>query len=148
MKIGDDTKTVLLQMPKSAIAYDKCYIPEDSYLQFSLGIHPGVNTKTEEVTFSIFVKRYHPYVVDRGTEIFRDSLKPKTITRDRQWKNYIVDLKEYAGEILEISFNVESLSFIYFLILTKSFVCSVSINLFESVFEMSKSFNNVKTSSN
>jgi len=106
ISIDGDMKLVLIQMPKSAIKFDKCYIPPNSELKFSLGFHPKAVKWTEDVTFSIFVEEFTPYNDKIAEEIFSVTLNPKKNKKDRPWRDYTVDLSDYAGEVLSFSFNV------------------------------------------
>jgi arylsulfatase A-like enzyme len=79
---------------------------ENSHLAFSLGFHPETVRNAEAVTFSVFVKKFDPDDSDPGEEVFRTTLNPKANKSERTWQDYEVDLSEYTGEVLTISFNI------------------------------------------
>ena len=101
--LGDERMGVV-QKPKTAVEYPKCYIPVNARLNFSLGFYP-VAPGEADVHFSVFAKRYDPARGDRGKVIFSETLNP---ARDKEWKDYSVPLTEFQGEVVTFSFSVES----------------------------------------
>ncbi|GAK56580.1 hypothetical protein U27_03542 [Candidatus Vecturithrix granuli] len=107
IKLDDDTKIGIIQTPKSAYAFEKCYIPPNSSLKFFLGVHPAVKSQKTDVTFSIVVKEFQP---DLNSPFYINEQKVFTekiaVPKLRAWQEYTVDLSEFAGKVVSLSFNV------------------------------------------
>ncbi|MCP5054123.1 MAG: sulfatase-like hydrolase/transferase, partial [bacterium] len=103
--LNGDMKIGIMQHPKSSIVYFNCYIPAESVLKFSLGLHPRVQEQDAPVTFSVFVKENIAGTYGKGTVIFTGTLTKKDMAT-KSWKDFSVDLSKFAGKFLSFSFNV------------------------------------------
>ena len=96
-----DGKTVLFEHPPSRINYS-FIVPNDSvFLTFSIGLNSAVWTpnKGDGVLFEIFL-------VEPGNEkkLFGKYIDPKNELRDRKWHNVEINLSDYRGKSINLSF--------------------------------------------
>ena len=105
--LAGDKKIGIAQLPKSAVVFDNCFIPSNSFLKFNLGFHPRVKKRDLDVTFSVFVNENIPGKEADGRSIFTETLNLNS-AKDNSWKAFEVDLSEFAGKVVSFSFNIRA----------------------------------------
>jgi len=98
--INNDIRYVIFEHPTSQITY-KLTIPENSSLSFGIALDPKVwsSDKGDGVIFEVVAK------YDRNQKIlFSKYIDPKNNKEDRKWHDEILDLSEYGGREVNLSF--------------------------------------------
>lgn len=99
--IARDGRDVLFAHPPSEINYE-ISLPKSSSLNFAIALDPRVWSpeKGEGVSFEIYLARE-----SGGSEkIFSQYIDPKNNLEDRRWHDYEIDLSQFEGEDVHISF--------------------------------------------
>lgn len=95
IELKNITRKTVLAHPPSKIIYT-IDIKIKCLLSFAIGIYPSAyDNISNGVRFSIMIQ---------DTEIFTRILSPQETKTDRGWHNYIIDLSEYEGKRIKISF--------------------------------------------
>lgn len=100
LTINGDSRITLFEHPPSKIAY-KLTIPENLSLTFGIALNPEVWSvdKGDGVTFEILARDGK-----EGRKLFSKYIDPKNKTEDRKWHDERVDLSEYEGKEISLTF--------------------------------------------
>lgn len=107
----EDIREVLYAHPpesaKEEIIY-KIDIPESGALRFAIAMSPEVWTPEmgDGVSFQIFISEAQS--PQDGQFVLVRYINPKLNPSDRRWRNYLVDLSQWAGKSVEIRLITES----------------------------------------
>lgn len=109
LTVEGETRYAIKQIPimpfesriiDSILLYDNITISPNSKLKFSIAMNEASWTKnTDGVIFKIIVEHNQT-----ARKLFQVRLNPKENIEDRGWKDYTVDLSNYAGEKVKIYF--------------------------------------------
>ena len=94
-------KTVLFEHPPAKINY-RLLVPNDAiFLNFSIGMNPAVWSpeKGDGVEFEIYING-----TGKGEKIFSKYIDPKNNPEDRGWYYAEINLSEYRGKKINLSF--------------------------------------------
>jgi tetratricopeptide (TPR) repeat protein len=93
---------VLFMHPDSKVSYSVA-LPEDTNLYFDLALAPDSwRQPGDGVTFSVDIQSEH------GTnQVFLEYLDPKNNSEDQRWNSHMIDLSDYAGQIINIIFKAD-----------------------------------------
>jgi hypothetical protein len=100
--IKKEKRAIMFEHPNAEVQFNSVAIPQNALLQFGIGINPAAWDKPGDgVTFEITV------INDRSakTMIFSGYIDPKANSRDRQWVDHSVDLKDFAGQNVSFIFS-------------------------------------------
>lgn len=98
--IGGDVRDVIFAHPPTKLKY-KIKVPPRASLSFSIALDPNVWSpqKGDGVLFEIYI--YHKGKEER---LFSKYINPKWRIQDRKWHDFSIDLMEYGGKEVFISF--------------------------------------------
>jgi hypothetical protein len=110
ISLKKDDRQVIFAHPSSDAPYTIRYqvlVPPEGALGFAIALSPEVwnPEKGDGVTFGIFGKQIGQ---DQPVLLFSRYINPKINPSDRRWRNYIVDLSQWAGSKVELSFVTDS----------------------------------------
>jgi hypothetical protein len=106
----DDYRKVIYEHPpevdKREIIY-RVSVPEEGGLLFAIALSPEVWTpeKGDGASFKIFIS--DPNRPGEGEFAFDRYINPKHNPTDRRWRNYLVNLRPWAGETVDLSLITE-----------------------------------------
>jgi hypothetical protein len=106
----DDTRPVLYEHPpesgKEEIIY-RVEVPEAGALRFAIALSPEVWSpeKGDGATFQVHVTQ--PTEPQKGQFVFVRYINPKHNPSDRRWRNFLVDLSQWAGRTVNLNFITE-----------------------------------------
>lgn len=107
--INHDRRAVLGQHPpasgKSYISYNLT-VPKNAHLQFGIGLDPKVwsPNKGDGVLFEIYL---NPSDTEETFQLFSKYIDPKNNVSDRKWHDFKIDLSEWEGKEVTLSFVTE-----------------------------------------
>jgi len=100
-RIGDDERPVIFQPPPSEITY-RLRLGPQPVLKFGITIHPDVWAPRygAGVCFEILVCKGL-----RRRTLFSRYIDPKNRPQERRWHDFVIDLGEYSGDKVSITFK-------------------------------------------
>jgi hypothetical protein len=102
-KLGSETKPSIFVSEPGRITWHVA-VPDNAWLKFSLGIKEEAwTTKGDGVKFLVFMSD------GRTSDKLMDTdINPFGVPGDRRWRDFTLDLSQYAGETLDLIFTVYS----------------------------------------
>jgi hypothetical protein len=102
-----DTRNVLYMPLTSADPQTVIYrvtVPVSGALRFAIGMNPEVWSPEmgDGTYFKILLKKGDAQ--DKGEALFERYINPKLNPNDRRWRNYVVDLSSWAGQVVDLYF--------------------------------------------
>jgi hypothetical protein len=106
----DDYRKVIYEHPPEVDKREIIYrvpIPAQGGLLFAIALSPEVWTpeKGDGASFKVFLS--DPNQTGDGEFVFDRYINPKHNPTDRRWRNYLVDLRSWAGETVDLSLITE-----------------------------------------
>jgi hypothetical protein len=106
----DDYRKVIYEHPPEVDKREIIYrvpIPVQGGLLFAIALSPEVWTpeKGDGASFKVFLS--DPNQTGDGEFVFDRYINPKHNPTDRRWRNYLVDLRSWAGETVDLSLITE-----------------------------------------
>jgi len=107
----DDVRLVMCQHPpqsgKDEIVYS-VQVPEAGALRFAIALSPDTWSpeKGDGASFQIYVAE--PDAPQEGQSVFVRYINPKHNPSDRRWRNFLVDLSQWAGRVVHVSLLTEA----------------------------------------